>query len=128
MATSRFPRQAVRKLEKCEVFPLMALEGVGEIRRYIDEVEAESIARAKELGATADDIARHMGITRQGAHYKLRFSEHRLNRVRARRGTTEGEVPSGGATTQSGPGRGDGAASEKAGSEDAVGTETSEPT
>jgi hypothetical protein len=84
MVTGRFPRQAVRKLERCEVFPLLALEGVGELRRFIDEVEAESIDRAKALGATAEDIASHMGITRQGAHYKLKFSEQRLQRIRAR--------------------------------------------
>ena len=79
----RFPRQAVRKLERCEVFPLVALEGVGELRRFIDEIEAESIIRARELDATAEDIAERMGITRQGAHYKIRFAERRLERARA---------------------------------------------
>jgi hypothetical protein len=82
----------VRKLEKCEAFPLLALEGVGELRRYLDEIEAESIARAKDLGATSEDVASHMGITRQGAHYKMRFSEHRLQRVRALR-EKRGEPP-----------------------------------
>jgi hypothetical protein len=93
MGTERFPRQAVRKLERCEVFPLMALEGVGELRRYLDEVEAESIARAKALGATPEDIASHMGITRQGAHYKLKFSEQRLDRVQRRRQDLGGQGP-----------------------------------
>jgi hypothetical protein len=85
MPSGRFPRQSVRKLEKCDVFPLVALEGVGELRRFLDEIEAESIVRAKALGATSEDIASHMGITRQGAHYKLKFSEQRLEKVRAGR-------------------------------------------
>ena len=72
-------------MERQDVFPLVALEGVGELRRFIDEVEAESIARAKAIGATAEDVARHLGITRQGAHYKMKFSEQRLEKVRALR-------------------------------------------
>jgi hypothetical protein len=71
---------------------LVALEGVGELRRYLDEIETESIVRATALGATSEEIASHMGITRQGAHYKMRFSDQRLERVRAAR-AKRGESP-----------------------------------
>jgi hypothetical protein len=66
-------------MERRTTFPLVALDAVRELRVYLDEVEAESILRAKELGASAEDIAQALGITRQGAYYKLK----QLERTRA---------------------------------------------
>jgi hypothetical protein len=52
--------------------PLLALAAVRDLRGYLDLVEADALRRAKELGASADDIAEALGITRQGTYYKLR--------------------------------------------------------
>jgi transposase-like protein len=62
-------------MERRTTFPLVALDAVQELRIYLDGVEAESILRAKELGASAEDIAQALGITRQGAYYKLKQLE-----------------------------------------------------
>ena len=75
MRTERFPRQLIRRVEGRETFPLVALGALGELRAHLDEVEAEAILRAKELGASAEDIAQALGITRQGAYYKLKQLE-----------------------------------------------------
>lgn len=72
MTTERFPRRLIRRVESGEKFPLVALGTLRELRGYLDEVEAEAIHRAKEMGASADDIAEALGITRQGAYYKLK--------------------------------------------------------
>lgn len=72
MTTRKFPRRLIRKLEGRETFPLVALGTLRELRGYLDEVEAEAIHRAKGMGASADDIAEALGITRQGAYYKLK--------------------------------------------------------
>jgi erythromycin esterase-like protein len=62
-------------VEGREAFPLIALSAVQELRAYLDEVEAASIRRAREMGASADDIAEALGITRQGAYYKMKKLE-----------------------------------------------------
>lgn len=72
MGDQDFPKSAVRKVEKHETFPLVALVGITDLRSYLNAVEAEAIVRARDLGATAEDIADALGITRQGVYYKLR--------------------------------------------------------
>ncbi|MBI3647887.1 MAG: hypothetical protein HY240_03925 [Actinobacteria bacterium] len=76
MAAEEFPRNLVRKVENLN-FPLLALAAVREIRGYLDAVEVEAILKARLLNATADDIAEALGITRQGAYYKLKNLEKR---------------------------------------------------
>jgi hypothetical protein len=73
--TEKFPRRLIRKLEGRETFPLVALSALPDLRAHLDEVEAESILRARELGASAEDIAQALGITRQGAYYKMKQLE-----------------------------------------------------
>jgi hypothetical protein len=75
MAAQRFPRRLVRRIENRETFPLIALGALLELRAHLDEVEAEAILRAKEMGASAEDIAEALDITRQGAYYKLKQLE-----------------------------------------------------
>lgn len=58
--------------EKAEAFPLGALQAVRTVRRYLEDVESLSIERALGLGASAEDIADALGISRQGVYYKLR--------------------------------------------------------
>lgn len=72
MPSREFPKHLIRKLEH-ENFPLVALSAVHEAREYLDQVETGAIAQAREMGASADDIAGALGITRQGVYYKLKM-------------------------------------------------------
>ena len=65
-------RSTLRKLENADVFPLIALQTLREVRGELDELEAAAIIRARELGASLEDIADAMGITRQGVSYRLK--------------------------------------------------------
>ena len=65
-------RALVRKLENVDAFPLIALQALRELRADLDGVEAEAILRARDLGASLEDIAEAMEITRQGVAYKLK--------------------------------------------------------
>ena len=65
-------RALVRKLENVEAFPLIALQALSELRAGFDVVEAEVFFRARELGASLEDIAEALAITRQGVAYKLK--------------------------------------------------------
>jgi hypothetical protein len=65
-------RTLLRKLENEEAFPLIALQALPELRADIDAVEAEALLRARELGASLEDIAEALAITRQGVAYKLK--------------------------------------------------------
>ena len=70
MADTR--RTLLRKLENVEAFPLIALQALPELRADLDAVEAEALLRARELGASLEDIAEALAITRQGVAYKLK--------------------------------------------------------
>jgi hypothetical protein len=65
-------RALLRKLENVEAFPLIALQALPELRTDLDAVEAEALLRARELGASLEDIAEALAITRQGVAYKLK--------------------------------------------------------
>ena len=65
-------RALLRKLENVDAFPLIALQALPELRADLDEVEAEAILRARDLGASLEDIAEALQITRQGVSYKLK--------------------------------------------------------
>jgi hypothetical protein len=75
VAPEKFPRRLIRQVEGRDSFPLVALSALGELRAHLDEVEAGAILRARELGASAEDIAQALGITRQGAYYKMKQLE-----------------------------------------------------
>jgi hypothetical protein len=77
MAPGPFPRHTLRKLANLDNFPLIALGAVRDIRDYVDEVQEAALSRALELGAGAEDIAEALGITRQGAYYKIHSLEKR---------------------------------------------------
>jgi DNA-binding MarR family transcriptional regulator len=72
MTTEGLKRATLRKLENAHAFPLIALQGIHEIRADLEQLEAESILRARELGASLEDIADAMGITRQAVSYRLK--------------------------------------------------------
>jgi hypothetical protein len=65
-------RALLRKLENVDAFPLIALQAIREFRADLDSVEAEALLRARDLGASLEDIAEALEITRQGVSYKLK--------------------------------------------------------
>lgn len=65
-------RALIRKLENVDAFPMVALQAIRELRTDLDVVEAEAIIRARELGASLEDIAEAMEMSRQGVAYKLK--------------------------------------------------------
>ena len=65
-------RALLRKLEHAHAFPLVALQALRELRAELDAVEAEAMLRARELGASLEDIADALEITRQGVAYRLK--------------------------------------------------------
>jgi predicted DNA binding protein len=79
-ADGKLPRSVTRKLEHHREFPLSALEAVTEARRRLDEIECDAIESARERGATLEDIAEALGVSRQAVHYKLQNIEARRTR------------------------------------------------
>jgi DNA-binding MarR family transcriptional regulator len=65
-------RALLRKLENVDAFPLFALQAIRELRADLDSVEARALIRARDLGASLEDIAEALEITRQGVAYKLK--------------------------------------------------------
>ena len=72
----KFPRRLIRKLETPDL-PLEALESIHRLRRYLDELEAACILKARKLGASPSDIGDALGITRQAVYNRLRSLEQR---------------------------------------------------
>ena len=79
MAPERSPRSLLRKTEGT-AFPLHTLEAIRDLRRYLDQVEADALRRARELGASPSDIAEALGVTRQGVYHKLKLLDVRAPR------------------------------------------------
>lgn len=57
---------------KADAFPLGALQGMRVLRGYLEELEPRCIERSLELGASVEDVADALGMTKQGVYYKLR--------------------------------------------------------
>ncbi len=71
---SPFSRSLLRRAERTEL-SLGSLEAIAELRRTLDRLEHEAILSAREKGATAEDIAKALGLTRQAIYYRLRSGE-----------------------------------------------------
>jgi len=71
MTSEKFPRQLIRKAED-DMSPLRVLEGVGELRKYLDDLEKHALLDARKLGISPSEMAEALGITRQGVHHKLK--------------------------------------------------------
>jgi hypothetical protein len=80
MEPERVPRSLVRKLES-GMLPLQVLEGIGELRRYLDELEGKTLKDARVLGASPADMAKALGMTRQGVYHKLKRIDEAEERV-----------------------------------------------
>jgi hypothetical protein len=65
-------RRLLRRLKSQSDFPLEALEAVVEIRHGLKAVERDAVMTARAKGATWDDIAAAIGVTRQAAYQKYR--------------------------------------------------------
>jgi hypothetical protein len=72
----KFPRRLIRHLETPEL-PLQTLQAIYRLRRYLDELEAACILKARELGASTADIGETLGITRQAVYNRLHNLERR---------------------------------------------------
>jgi Homeodomain-like domain len=72
----KFPRRLIRHLETPEL-PLQTLEAIHRLRRYLDELEAACILKARDLGASPTDIGEALGITRQAVYNRLHQLEQR---------------------------------------------------
>ena len=58
--------------DKTDAFPLGALHGIRVLRDYLEELEPRCIERSLDLGASVEDVADALGITKQGVYYKIR--------------------------------------------------------
>src|ERR687892_1253195 len=58
--------------DKTDAFPLGALNGIRVLRGYLEELEPLCIERSLDLGASVEDVADALGITKQGVYYKIR--------------------------------------------------------
>jgi hypothetical protein len=76
MDVMKFPRRLIRHLETPEL-PLKTLEAIHRLRRYLDELEAACILKARELGASPTEIGEALGITRQSVYNRLHNLEQR---------------------------------------------------
>jgi ABC-type transporter Mla MlaB component len=92
------PRTLMRKLERYRDFPLESLEALSQIREMLGEIEVRAIVEARKRGATWDDVAEALSISRQSVLYRLRS----LAKL-PRRGASGGPEPS-----HAGPGDGAG--------------------
>lgn len=70
-------RALLRRAESYEAFPLESLETVVQLRRALEVIEARAIEIARERGATWDDIAEAVGVTRQAIYQKHHRNGHR---------------------------------------------------
>ena len=78
MSTRRvkFPHRLIRHLETPDL-PLQTLQAIRRLRRYLEELEAACIVKARELGASTADIGEALGITRQAVYNRLHNLERR---------------------------------------------------
>ena len=70
--SGKLKRALLRRLACHRVFPISALEAVVETRRPLDAVERAAVEAAREKGATWEDIAEALGVSRQAIYQKYR--------------------------------------------------------
>ena len=64
----------LRRAQRYQELPLAALQAIAELRPQLAELEQAALHAAREKGATWEEIATAMGITRQAAHMRFRAS------------------------------------------------------
>ena len=70
-AEGGFAHSLIRRAENTEL-SLVSLEAIAEIRRHLDDLEADAIKSARDKGATVEDIAEAIGLTPQAIYHRLR--------------------------------------------------------
>jgi transposase-like protein len=83
IAEGGFARSLIRRAENTEL-SLVSLEAIAEIRRHLDDLEADAIKSARDKGATVEDIAEAMGLTPQAIYHRLRNGGQPAKRGRPR--------------------------------------------
>lgn len=63
--------KAIKRAENIDL-PLLALSEISVLRASLDELELSHIESAREKGASWEDIASSMGITRQALQQRLK--------------------------------------------------------
>jgi hypothetical protein len=64
----------LRRAQRYQELPLAALQAIAELRPQLAEMEQAAVQAAREKGATWEEIATAMGITRQAAQMRFRAS------------------------------------------------------
>jgi DNA invertase Pin-like site-specific DNA recombinase len=64
----------LRRAQRYQELPLAALQAIAELRPQLAELEQAAVQTAREKGATWQEIATAMGITRQAAQMRFRAS------------------------------------------------------
>jgi DNA invertase Pin-like site-specific DNA recombinase len=64
----------LRRAQRYQELPLAALQAIAELRPQLAELEQAAVQAAREKGATWQEIATAMGITRQAAQMRFRAS------------------------------------------------------
>lgn len=64
-------RNLLRRAENLEL-PLLGLSAILDLRERLDDLEMAAIRSARDKGATWDEIAETLGVTRQALHQRLR--------------------------------------------------------
>ena len=70
MTVASLARNLVRRTENWEL-PLGALEAVRDLRRHLVDMEKRVLVAARQRGASVEDLAAAVGITRQAVYYKI---------------------------------------------------------
>ena len=65
------PRHLLRRASNADL-PLDALAAIRELRAELVELERRHVLAARALGASWDDVARALGITRQALQQRMR--------------------------------------------------------
>jgi hypothetical protein len=64
----------LRRAQRYQELPLAALQAIAELRPQLAEWEQAAVQAAREKGATWEEIATAMGVTRQAAQMRFRAS------------------------------------------------------
>ncbi len=74
-ASSLSPK-SIRKAENTDL-PLLGLRTIRELREALDELELAQIDSARDKGASWEDIAEAMGVTRQALQQRLKHRDEK---------------------------------------------------
>jgi len=69
--SAKLKRSLLRRIE-CHAAFLSALEAIVETRAYLNNAERAAIAAAREKGASWEDVADALGVSRQAVYQRYR--------------------------------------------------------